>query len=897
MGKQGAKAPKLRGRKGKLLLKHRRQVSRFHMSGELLAASADWMGDVYVWRMWDKEPVVHIKDAHTDRAQGAALFDGQTKVVSCGFDAAIKVWDVATQECLQEHLVEPVEQMRVWDVQVSPGQQWLLASIPSRPSAYRLFPIEGGRVHFEGYTSYPSYAGFVPGEETLWQLHSDESFAMSFHTPGETEENRRFALPLDSFCPAFSGDGQKVAFRRMVPKKAQQEQLLEIYSVTDGALLHQISLGTKWHYAEALSLSHDGTWLAGLIGFSVMLWHVPSGEQVMPEDAGHTDHASAVAFALDDTTLVSAGWDRTLRCWDLQEILAQRSPKPARGASKKQKQKEPVAKEPTPGASKKETTPGGADADWPETFEAPVAIETLPEAFVLPPVAQEVPDTKDPDELFLAGAYTHALAYYSPQRLSLKGVDGEECLAYHLLDLAMCYRGLGDDDMYRMHYSHAQDKLNTVANLFNRYAWVLFENGVYEKALWVSAFGMQHFDSYDYRHTLHTYLSVLDALGDNESLLPQLACFRVEYPDFSDAKGLYEKHHGELEAFWELAPSDRERAWMLRYLARNDVDWEASARLARQLVSKDEAFWNAAIPWSIEQMRHSYSPALENERISCMTDHHLQQAFIYKRLLSWLGERIQYDSFKPAMRGMFHDYFREGKAPKGFFGKLLKAANKRPYSTHFVDRFVWHLRPPPHLQKKLFYVGACVDKWGMLRHVQSEEEAAIIRTIHRFRQYDADGLDGTAVFLEMLGVVLSHKDPYEDEEAYAKHALSLLLKDAQEAVFSALPLCSDKALPGLIRSLWRHDPDASIPALLAAATSSGKRVHRVVILKLREHEQGAQHVLPLLTHKKQGVRQLAVEVLVSHNREQDHERLQEALATETAASVREWLEKWGSENT
>ncbi len=64
---------------------------------------------------------------------------------------------------------------------------------------------------------------------------------------------------------------------------------------------------------NSLSFSGDGKKLA-IASDSLQLWNLPSGKRISLE-GGHLDTVSAIAFGATDQTLISAGFDRTIKIW------------------------------------------------------------------------------------------------------------------------------------------------------------------------------------------------------------------------------------------------------------------------------------------------------------------------------------------------------------------------------------------------------------------------------------------------------------------------------------------------------------------------------------------------------------------------------------------------------
>ena len=310
------RGPKLRGRAGKMIARHKRQVAKHQRSSDSnFIASADWFGNVYVWPVWSKTPTMTIETAHADRAQDAAFLTDHTRIVSCGFDGAIRVWDVASRDLLQEHQIFGA---RIWDVQVSHDERWILARVVTpQSSTHRIWPVSEGVIDFSSERSFDHPVGFVPAHtDTIWsrakQATTISIRTLSSDAPITSIPARGVPTPA-----AFSRDGTKVVLQ------TNGARGLAVYDLTTGKVSRRVSQQhgqANWMHP---CLADDGSLFAAFLGYGVLMWDVETGTQWMPEKANHTDVTTAMCFATDGTTLVTSGWDRTIRFWDLQGYIHQ----------------------------------------------------------------------------------------------------------------------------------------------------------------------------------------------------------------------------------------------------------------------------------------------------------------------------------------------------------------------------------------------------------------------------------------------------------------------------------------------------------------------------------------------------------------------------------------------
>ena len=92
---------------------------------------------------------------------------------------------------------------------------------------------------------------------------------------------------------------------------------LELRNVSSRTLIKSLPVAGE---LEDAAFSHDGTKLATAKGRLVQFWDISSG-RLLHEFRGHADGVFAVVFSLDDQSIISAGFDATIRIWSIADRM------------------------------------------------------------------------------------------------------------------------------------------------------------------------------------------------------------------------------------------------------------------------------------------------------------------------------------------------------------------------------------------------------------------------------------------------------------------------------------------------------------------------------------------------------------------------------------------------
>ncbi len=180
----------------------------------------------------------------------------------------------------------------------------------------------GDRLAFGGHYST---AVFSPDRKTLAVVTSDNPNVVQLVDCENGHELRRIALANRLVRMAFSPDGQRIA-------TTQRDNAVRLYSVATGQPIwsHVVKLNNIFeNYTSAVAFSPDGKIVAtGATDNRLYLCDAATGDKV-GRFSGHHWYPWCLAFAPDGKMLYSAGWDGTIRRWD---VAARKQLPPPTGA-------------------------------------------------------------------------------------------------------------------------------------------------------------------------------------------------------------------------------------------------------------------------------------------------------------------------------------------------------------------------------------------------------------------------------------------------------------------------------------------------------------------------------------------------------------------------------------
>ncbi len=244
------------------------------VSGEGSNGKADQERRIHVWdpakgrllREW----FGHLGGVHTMTFSP----DGKT-LLSSGWDARVRIWDVGSGKRLQQ-------------LRVSDGVKRFAFSPDGK--SFLVADGSGGRI----------------------ALHRTEDGAKVRDLGNSAEPFPR------GYLVAILAGGKKVLTINPLPRRGEGLAAeARIWDVVEGRVLRSFPVPFRSAGTEAFALSPDGKVLAFSDGdATIHLWDVETGKRLIGL-RGHSGYAVSLAFTPDGKTLASGSWDTTVLLWDV----------------------------------------------------------------------------------------------------------------------------------------------------------------------------------------------------------------------------------------------------------------------------------------------------------------------------------------------------------------------------------------------------------------------------------------------------------------------------------------------------------------------------------------------------------------------------------------------------
>jgi WD40 repeat protein len=255
----------------------------FSPDGRLLASN--YLGQIRLWEVATGS-LVRSLSGHTSSVTSVAFSpDGRLLASGSGYgDNTIKLWEVAT------------------------GREVRTLSGPGGVTSVAFSP--DGRLLASGFCGFLEVpGGCVRGEIKLWDVASGrEVRTLTGHT---------FYVR----SVAFSPDGRLLASgscsKYSSPSGYCIQGDIKLWEVASGSEVRTLTGHEDW--VNSVAFSPDGRLLASG-SVAIKLWEVASGSEVRTL-SGHTWAVNSVAFSPDGRLLASGSYDRTIKLWDISDLV------------------------------------------------------------------------------------------------------------------------------------------------------------------------------------------------------------------------------------------------------------------------------------------------------------------------------------------------------------------------------------------------------------------------------------------------------------------------------------------------------------------------------------------------------------------------------------------------
>jgi hypothetical protein len=298
----------------------------FSPDGRLLASgSAD--KTIKLWEVASGS-LVRTLSGHTNYVKSVAFSPDGRLLASGSADKTIKLWEVASGSLVRT-LSGHTDY--VTSVAFSPDG-WLLAS-GSHDHTIKLWEVASGSLvrTLSGHTSYVTSVAFSPDGRLLASGSFDDTIKLWEVASGSLVRTLTGHTD-DVKSVAFSPDGRLLASGSCVKVENYScvQGEIRLWEVASGSLVRILS-GHTW-FVTSVAFSPDGRLLAsgscgqlnsssgGCIQGEIKLWEVASGSLVRTL-SGHTSYVTSVAFSPDGRLLASGYNDRTIKLWDVSDLV------------------------------------------------------------------------------------------------------------------------------------------------------------------------------------------------------------------------------------------------------------------------------------------------------------------------------------------------------------------------------------------------------------------------------------------------------------------------------------------------------------------------------------------------------------------------------------------------
>ncbi len=265
--------------------------------------SSSWDGTIKLWSIATGE-CIKTFEGYTDAVTSVAFSPDGKHIVSGSYDKTIKLWSIATGECIKTF------EGHTWvvtSVAFSPDGKDIVSS--SLDGTIKLWSIATGECikTFEGHTNVVTSVAFSRNGKDIVSGSDDKTIKLCSIATGEcikTFEGHTYAIN----SLAFSPDGKDIV-------SGSWDKTIKLWSIATGECIKTFEGHTNAVYSVAFS--SDGKYIvSGSDDKTIKLWDVKTGECIKTFE-GHTNAVYSVAFSSDGKDIVSGSGDNTIKLWSI----------------------------------------------------------------------------------------------------------------------------------------------------------------------------------------------------------------------------------------------------------------------------------------------------------------------------------------------------------------------------------------------------------------------------------------------------------------------------------------------------------------------------------------------------------------------------------------------------
>ncbi len=250
---------------------------------------------------------IQILRGHTNWVFSVKYSPDESRLASASADGTVRIWDVATSEC----------------VQILPHEHWVIRT---------LFSPDGRDLIVSGMSATIYIWNPVDGQLTQTLTgHSDWVWSIDLSADGQTlistgEDRtiRMWDLRTGSDRTIFRAHQDRIWTVALAPDDrhavtGSEDRTIKIWDLHRGKCVKTINGYGNWIKSIAFIPQQD--WLASSHRDGrIRLWQLQHLSCIHTL-TGHTDAVVAIAISHDGSYLASSSLDRTIRIWDLQSLV------------------------------------------------------------------------------------------------------------------------------------------------------------------------------------------------------------------------------------------------------------------------------------------------------------------------------------------------------------------------------------------------------------------------------------------------------------------------------------------------------------------------------------------------------------------------------------------------